>query len=122
MSSFIRSSLPLLLLVVSSCAEPQVDAANVPDNGQTYRNAIATICAVDAAVGAGSDTGVLELAERRHEYLQAHVKHPDGIYFYTLFRTQGPKEQSAALEKEAARVKLESCALGDTLAAEAAAG
>jgi hypothetical protein len=121
MDSFLRSVL-LSASFVSACAAPQVDAANVPDNGQTYRNAIATLCAVDAAVGAGSDTDVLELAERRHEYLSSHVKHPDGIYFYTLFRTQGPKEQSAALREEAAELKLGSCALADTLAAEAAAG
>jgi len=108
--------------VVSGCAGPEVDPANVPDNGQTYRDAIATICAVDAAVGAGSDTDVLELAGRRHEYLQSHVKHPDGIYFYTLFRTQGPKEQAAALEKEVASLELGGCALADTLAAEASAG
>ena len=106
--------------VVLACAEPEKDAANVPDNGQTYRDAVATLCGVDEAIGTGSDTDVLELAERRHEYLQAHVKHPDGIFFYTLFRTQGPKEQSAALKKEAASVKLAKCALAETLAAEAA--
>jgi len=106
--------------VVLACAEPQKDPASVPDNGQTYRDAVATLCNVDEAIGAGSDTDVLELAERRHEYLVSHVKHPDGIYFYTLFRTQGPKEQSAALAKEASSLKLARCALADTLAAEAA--
>ena len=110
-----------LAVVIAACAEPEKDPANVPDNGQTYRDAVATLCGVDEAVGAGSDTDVLELAERRHEYLQAHVKHPDGIYFYTLFRTQGPKEQSAALTKEQQSVKLAKCALADTLAAEASA-
>ena len=94
---------------------------NVPDNGQTYRDAVATLCSVNEAIGAGSDRNILELANRRHEYLQAHVKHPEGIYFYTLFRTQGPKEQSAALKKEQGRVKLAKCALADTLAAEASA-
>ena len=74
----------------------------------TYRDAIATLCGVDEAIGASTDIDVLELAERRHDYLQAHVKHPDGIYFYTLFRTQGPKEQAAGLKNEAADVKLTS--------------
>jgi hypothetical protein len=109
-----------LVVVFAACAEPEKDPANVPDNGQTYRDAIATLCSVDEAIGAGSDTDVLELAERRHEYLQGHVKHPEGIYFYTLFRTQGPKEQSAALKQEATSVKLAKCALADTLAVEAA--
>jgi hypothetical protein len=107
------------MLVISACAETQEDPANVPDNGQTYRDAVATLCSVDEAIGAGSDTDALELAERRHEYLQAHVKHPDGIYFYTLFRTEGPKEQAAALKKEATAVKLGRCALVDALLADA---
>ena len=109
----------LSLLLIAACAETQEDPANVPDNGQTYRDAIATLCTVDEAIGAGSDTDVLELADRRHEYLETHVKHPDGIFFYTLFRTQGPKEQAAALKKEATSVKLGSCPLSDTLLADA---
>lgn len=112
----------VVVFVISACAETPEDPANVPDNGQTYRDAIATLCSVDEAIGAGSDTDVLELADRRQEYFEAHVKHPDGIYFYTLFRTQGPKEQAAALKKEATSVKLGRCALVDTLLAEANRG
>jgi hypothetical protein len=113
-------SAALVALFFSACAEPEKDSANVPDNGQTYRDAIATICTVDEAIGSGGDTDVLELADRRTEYLSTHVKHPDGIYFYTLFRTQGPKEQAQALKQEAFDVKLSKCVLADTLAAEAA--
>jgi hypothetical protein len=112
-------SAAFFVVLFSACAEPEKDPANVPDNGQTYRDAVATLCGVDAAIGVGSETDVLELADRRHEYLASHVKHPDGIFFYTLFRMQGPKEQAAALHKEAADVKLAKCALADTLAAEA---
>ena len=112
----------LTLFLFSACADTQEDAANVPDNGQTYRDAIATLCNVDEAIGANADTDVLELADRRHEYLERHVKHPDGIYFYTLFRTQGPKEQATALKKEATGVKLGNCALVDTLLADASHG
>jgi len=108
----------LLALALSACAGPEIDPANVPDNGQTYRDAVTTMCGVDETIGVGSDTDVLELADRRHEYLEGHVKHPDGIYFYTLFRTQGPKEQAQALRKEAKDVGLARCALADTLAAE----
>ena len=106
------------MVAFSACAEPEKDPANVPDNGQTYRDAIRTLCGVDEAVGVSSDTDILDVADRRHEYLTAHVKHPDGIYFYTLFRTQGPKEQSAGLQKEAKGLGLARCALADTLAAE----
>src|SRR5262245_41292862 len=105
-------------LIFSACAEPEKDPANVPDNGQTYRDAIAALCSVNDAIGAGSDTDVLELADRRHEYLSSHVKHPDGIYFYTLFRTQGPTQHSPALRQEAGDVKLPRCALADTLEKE----
>src|SRR5262245_27780732 len=100
MSKLLRVEV-LVVVLFSACAEPEKDPANVPDNGQTYRDAIATLCGVDAAIGVGSDTDVLEVADRRHEYLESHVKHPDGIYFYTLFRTEGPKEQAQALRKEA---------------------
>jgi len=115
----LRRAAAFSFLLVSACAETQEDPANVPDNGQTYRDAVATMCSVDEAIGANGDTDVLELADRRHEYLQAHVKHPDGIYFYTLFRMRGPKEQATALREEALGVKLAECALADTLLAEA---
>lgn len=118
MPSFLRA-FAVLSVFFSACAEPQKDSANVPDNGQTYRDAVATLCSVDEAIALASDADILEVADRRHEYLQSHVKHPDGIYFYTLFRTQGPKEQSAALRKEATEVKLAHCAFADTLAEEA---
>ena len=118
MPELVRAEI-LFVVLFSACAEPEKDPANVPDNGQTYRDAIATLCGVDAAIGVGSETDVLELADRRHEYLQAHVKHPDGIYFYTLFRSEGPKEQAEALRKEAKDLKLANCELADTLAAEA---
>jgi hypothetical protein len=108
----------VVVVFFSACAEPEKDPATVPDNGQTYRDAVATLCGVDEAIGVTSETDVLEIADRRHEYLQAHVKHPDGIYFYTLFRTQGPKEQSTGLREEAAKVKLAKCTLAETLAAE----
>lgn len=108
----------LLAVSFSGCAEPEKDRANVPDNGQTYRDAIATLCGVDEAAGVTSETDVLEAADKRHEYLRSHVKHPDGIYFYTLFRTQGPKEQSAALRTEATSVGIARCALADALAEE----
>jgi len=118
MSSFHRA-FAVVVFSFSACAEPQKDSANVPDNGQTYRDAVAILCNVDEVIALGEPADVLEAAERRHEYLQSHVKHPDGIYFYTLFRMQGPKEQAAALRQEATEVKLVSCPRAGMLEAEA---
>lgn len=81
---------------------------------QSYEQAIRTICEVDALVSADPDD-VLGASAAREEYLIAHVKNGDGIYFLTLFRVNGPKEQAAMLEKEAAEAKIPSCPLVATL-------
>jgi hypothetical protein len=69
---------------------------------------------VDARASADPED-VLGVSAAREEYLHAHVKNGDGIYFLTLFRVNGPRERAAMLEKEAAEVKLESCRLVATL-------
>jgi hypothetical protein len=79
--------------------------------------AIRTICEVDQHSGANPEDP-LELSARREEYLIEHVKNSDGIYFLTLFRTEGPAEQAKMLQKEAAAEKLGECALLDALRAE----
>lgn len=81
---------------------------------QSYEQAIRTICDVDARVSVDPDD-VLGVSAAREEYLLAHVKNGDGIYFLTLFRVNGPKEQVAMLEKEAADAKITSCPLVATL-------
>lgn len=77
---------------------------------QSYEEAIRTICDVDARAGVDVED-VLGAAGAREEYLLAHVKNSDGIYFLTLFRVNGPREQAEMLQKEAAEVKIRACPL-----------
>ncbi|HEY3493163.1 MAG TPA: hypothetical protein VGK73_00700 [Polyangiaceae bacterium] len=108
----------LLGLVLAGCAEPP-PAKSPPREEQSYADAIRTICEVDAHSGANPDD-VLDVSSKREEYLLAHVKNGDGIYFLTLFRTAGPVEQADTLEKEAARERIARCALVSVLRADAA--
>jgi hypothetical protein len=58
---------------------------------------------------------VLGASAAREEYLIAHDKNGDGIYLLTLFRENGPEEQAAMLEKQAAEAKIPRCPLVATL-------
>jgi hypothetical protein len=84
---------------------------------QSYPEAIRLICEVDARVNADPED-VLAVSAAREEFLIAHVKNGDGIYFLTLFRVNGPKEQAAMLEKEASGAKITVCPLVATLRQE----
>ncbi|HWA70968.1 MAG TPA: hypothetical protein VG937_01465 [Polyangiaceae bacterium] len=134
MAHFSRCAAFLLTLCAGLCfgcapAQPAEDPAaesasadpNTPDSsGQSYAQAIATVCDV-ARLSAADANDPLEAANRRNEYLVQHVKNADGIYFLTVFRTQTAAEQAEALTREAKVAKLSRCALGDSLRAEAPA-
>jgi hypothetical protein len=98
---------------VFGCAK-ETPPKSAPREAQSYEQAIVTICEVDRHAGADPDD-VLDVSARREEYLIAHVKNSDGIYFLTLFRVQGPKEQAAMLEKEATELKIRECPLVSAL-------
>lgn len=129
-----RAPLPLTLtafaLLVTFCAPAQPpedpDGANVVDpsardsSGQSYAEAIATLC--DAEKLSGADpSDPLQAATTRDEYLVDHVRNADGIYFLTVFRSKAGPDQADALAREAKASKLARCALVDTLRSEGAA-
>lgn len=105
---------------VMSPEEPD-SASNDPSardsSGQSYAEAIATVCAADRLSGADPNDP-LRAATQRDEYLVAHVKNADGIYFLTVFRSQAGAEQVESLAREAKGVKVARCPLLDTLRAE----
>ena len=110
-----RTSLVVWVSVLSFTAcGPEPPPKSPPREEQSYEEAIRTICEVDARANADPED-VLGVSAAREEYLIAHVKNGDGIYFLTLFRVNGPREQAAMLEKEAAGVKIHSCPLVSTL-------
>ena len=103
--------------------DPATESANTDPNtpdssGQSYAQAIATICDADRLSGADANDP-LEAQNQRNDYLAQHVKNADGIYFLTVFRTQTAAEQSEALTREAKLAKVARCALGESLRAEA---
>lgn len=104
-----------MLSCVACGPEPPPKAAS--REAQSYEEAIRTICDVDARASVDVED-VLGAAAAREEYLLAHVKNGDGIYFLTLFRVNGPREQAAMLEKEAAAAKIGVCRLVATLRQE----
>jgi hypothetical protein len=132
MAHFSRSTAHILTLCAFfgfSCAparpaEDPAESANVDPNapdgsGQSYAQAIATICDADRLSGADANDP-LEAQNQRNDYLVQHVKNADGIYFLTVFRTQTAAEQAEALTREAKVAKLARCALGESLRTEAA--
>lgn len=110
-----RVSLAVVAALVSTfaCATGAPPKAP-PREEQSYEEAVRTICDVDARASVDAED-VLGAAGTREEYLLSHVKNSDGIYFLTLFRVNGPREQAAMLEKEAAEAKIGSCPLVATL-------
>jgi hypothetical protein len=107
-------------LVVSACVlsliacGPEPPPRSPPREEQSYAESIRIICEVDRLANADPED-VLGVSAAREECLIAHVKNGDGIYFLTLFRVNGPKEQIAMLQKEASDAKITSCPLLATL-------
>jgi hypothetical protein len=82
-----------------------------PVEGQTYAEAIQLLCEVDARVGAPEGTSELELGQLREDYIVENTKHPDAIFFTTVWRTKSPSEQAALLKREALGQKITDCKL-----------
>jgi hypothetical protein len=110
-----------LLLLACAPVSPPEEPERTPERdttGQSYAEAIATICAGNRLSGADA-SDPLSAPAKRDDYLVEHVKNPDGIYFLTVFRTRPADEQAELLTQEASRAKLAHCALVDDLKAEA---
>ena len=132
MANFCTFALQRLIpcaLLVTSCAPAQPpedpDSANVnpsarDSSGQSYAEAIATMCDADRHSGADPNDP-LQTAEARDKYMVEHVKNADGIYFLTLFRSKAGIEQVDSLAREASVSKIARCPLVDTLRAESEA-
>jgi len=112
-----------LLVLAAFCgpacgpASPAEDPSNQIHDDQSYDAALRMFCDADRLSGANPEDP-LELAQRREDYLVEHVKNPDGQYFLTIWRTKGPAERAAMLEKELASTKISPCPLVATLRAE----
>jgi hypothetical protein len=127
--TFLLRSLAVCALLATSCAPAQppedpesanVDPSARDSSGQSYAEAIATVCDADKLAGADVNDP-LEAAKLRDEYLVEHVKNADGIYFLTVFRSKAGAEQVDSLAREVKATKVAHCPLLDTLRAESEA-
>lgn len=85
--------------------------------GQSYEQAIRTMCNADELAGIAQEGDPVEKARKREEFMKERIENPDAIYFATLLKVQSPNEQSRALEKEACASAIKNCPLADELAA-----
>lgn len=103
-----------VLLCGLACARPP--PPEEPEyQGQSYREALDTICKVDELAGLDAEGDPLEKSQRREDWLIERVKNPDAIYFRTMLKVQSAGEKSASLRDEAKKAGLESCPLADTI-------
>jgi hypothetical protein len=84
--------------------------------GQSYREAIDTICKADQLAGLAGDGDPIERSQKREDWLSERVKNPDAIYFRTMLKVQSAREKSASLRDEAKKAGLGGCPLADTIA------
>jgi hypothetical protein len=103
-----------ILLCGFACARPA--PPEEPEyKGQSYREALDTICRVDSLAGLADEADPLERSQKREDWLSERVKNPDAIYFRTMLKVQSAAEKSASLRDEAKKAGLGHCPLAETI-------
>ena len=106
-----------LALCSFACARPA--PPEEPEyQGQSYREALDTICKVDTLAGLDAEGDPLEKSQKREDWLSERVKNPDAIYFRTMLKVQSAGEKSAALRAEAKKAGLARCPLAEAIERE----
>jgi hypothetical protein len=106
--SFAFAAVALALSCVPEAKEPVY-------KGQSYPQAIATMCNADELAGVAAEGDPLERSRKRGDFLKERVENPDAVYLYTILRVEDPTAQAVTLRREACNTGLERCALADTL-------
>jgi len=86
--------------------------------GQSYREAIRTMCDADKMAGLWDIADPIEKDQKREEFLNERIENPDAIYLHTMLKVKSAGEKATVLRKEAHDCGLESCALADAIAEE----
>lgn len=111
-----HSTFLVVTLGFCACASPPCPDAAAPDSsGQSYRDAIALMCDVDQRAGVDDTTDPLERSSLRSDYINQHVKNPDGIEYRTHFSVKPSSDQAKSLEEAAKDVGIRKCALVGSL-------
>lgn len=108
------------LMLLSACgprlASPEPKSEGPPE--QPFSEAIRLMCEVDRRAAIADDIDPLERAEKRNDYLIAHVKNPDAIEIRTLWSVKLPSEQAKELRARAQETGVGRCALAEALEKE----
>ena len=109
------SMLPAFVCALA-CARPEPEEPEY--RGQSYREALATMCDADRLARLENEADPLEKGQKREDWLNERIENPEAIYFRTLLKVQGPAEKSASLRSEAKASGLPTCRLAETIATE----
>ncbi len=101
---------------------PRKNAQPIAHAGQSYLDAIQSICDVDRLASITADDDPLSAGAKRSAWIQQHVENPDGIYLRTMLSVKGAGDQATALREEAKGVGLARCALADEIEKSGAGG
>jgi hypothetical protein len=116
----------LLVLAAAALAGGCVYNAPPPEEpastGQSYLDALQSICDVDRLASISPDDDPLSAGAKRNAWIQQHVENPDAIYLRTMLSVKGAGEQATALREEAKGVGLARCALADEIEKSGAGG
>lgn len=113
--SWILACSALVACAAEPPPEPESGASASRGADAEYQSEIRTFCDVDQLSGA-DPSDQLAAAEQREQYLLEHTKHPDAVYFLTVWRTKPSAEQAEMLAAEAREAHLGDCKLATTLA------
>lgn len=108
-------ALASLASIVAACGYTTPPPTEPAFTGQSYPQAMQTICDVDRLAGIQADDDPLSIGRKRTEWVQQHVENPDGIYLRTLVSVKAASDQAVDLRNEAKEAGLARCALADDL-------
>jgi hypothetical protein len=114
-SILLRTAAPLTLCAACASSAPPPDAP--PPGRQTFADAVKMICDVDQLAGLSPEEDVLVIGQKRSQWIEGHVEHPDGIYLRTVLSVKPAEEQAAEMRSQAQKVGLARCTLADSIAA-----
>ncbi|WP_438010838.1 hypothetical protein WME89_20570 [Sorangium sp. So ce321] len=113
---------PLLVLQLLPACGPASEVKAPPSGGQTFPEAVAMMCDVDALAGLDAEADPISVGQQRSEWVAQHVSNPDAIELRTLLSVKGAAEQGGMLREEAKQVGLARCALADALERDGTGG
>lgn len=107
----------LVVCILAACSParpPEDESSAANEKSPAYAREIQVICDVDRLSGADPEDP-LTASKTREDYLLAHIKDPDAIYFLTVFRSKDAATQAGLLAQEKTELGLKRCPLADAL-------